>query len=101
MVKESHPGYKCHVFVCVNNRTDERKACAHNKSSEIRQKLKIESRKRWPKETVRVSQSGCLGVCEQGPNVMIYPQNKWFTKVSIADVDQILNEIGKLVDTEK
>ena len=101
MVRESHPSYKCHVFVCVNNRTDKRKACAHNKSSEIRQKLKIESRKRWPKETVRVSQSGCLGVCEHGPNVMIYPQNKWFIKVSSADVDQILNEIGELVDTEK
>jgi len=30
MIRESHPGYKCHIFVCVNNRTDERKACAHN-----------------------------------------------------------------------
>jgi len=50
---------------------------------------------------VRISQSGCLGVCEHGPNVMIYPQNKWFTKVSIDDVDQILNEIGELIEIEK
>ena len=63
MIRESNPGYKCHVFVCVNNRTDDRKACAHNKSSEIRQKLKIESRKCWPKETVRSGISICHNFC--------------------------------------
>jgi (2Fe-2S) ferredoxin len=89
--------FKCHVFVCVNNRTDERKACAHQKSSEIRQKLKFESKKRWPKGMVRVTQTGCLGVCENGPNVMIYPQNKWYSKVTVDDTTQILDDIDRLL----
>ncbi len=97
MIQNEDGAYKCHIFVCVNHRTDERKACAHNKSSEIRQKLKIEARKRWPKNLVRVSQSACLGVCEQGPNIMIYPQDKWFSNVKIEDVGKILTEIERLL----
>ena len=97
MIQNKNAAYTCHIFVCVNHRTDERKACAHNKGSEIRQKLKIEVRKRWSKDLVRVSQSGCLGVCEQGPNVMIYPQNKWYSNVKTEDVEKILSEVERLL----
>ena len=46
---------------------------------------------------VRVTQTGCLGVCEDGPNVMIYPQNKWYSKVTVDDTDQILDDIDRLL----
>jgi (2Fe-2S) ferredoxin len=97
LAKLSEITFECHVFVCVNNRTDERKACAHQKSNEIRQKLKFESKKRWPNGIVRVTQTGCLGVCEYGPNVMIYPQNKWYSKVTPEDIDLILDDIDGLL----
>jgi (2Fe-2S) ferredoxin len=92
--------FKCHVFVCVNNRTDSRKACAQHDSAAIRQKLKIESKNRWPKGMVRVSQTGCLGICEQGPNVMIYPQNKWYSNVTLNDTETILEEIEASISNQ-
>ncbi len=97
LIDRSQPAYRCHIFVCVNMRTDERKACAHGKSAKIRQKLKLETRKRWTKDVVRVSQSGCLGACEDGPNVMLYPQNKWFARVAEEDVAAILDEVDQIM----
>lgn len=101
MANLSEISFKCHVFVCVNNRTDERKACAHQNSSDIRQKLKFESKKKWPSGMVRVTQTGCLGVCEHGPNVIIYPQNKWYSNVTIDDIDRILDEIDRFIPRQR
>jgi (2Fe-2S) ferredoxin len=62
--------------------------------------LKARVKQRWPDHRIRVSQTGCLGVCEEGPNVMIYPQNLWFRQVTPADVDGILSVIEKLIKKE-
>ncbi len=94
--KEVEAPYFCHVLVCVNDRKNERKSCAQENSGEIRLQLKTQVKKRWPEANIRVSQTGCLGVCEEGPNVMIYPQNLWFKHVTLADIDRILDVIGQL-----
>lgn len=45
---------------------------------------------------VLVTSSGCLGPCEQGPTVVVYPDGTWYSKVTEADVNTILDEhIGK------
>jgi len=89
--------YKCHVFVCINDRKGEGQSCADGNSREIRLRLKEEAKKRWPSNVVRVSQSLCMGVCEYGPNVMIYPHGVWFSAVTVNDVDAIINEIERLL----
>jgi len=38
-----------------------------------------------------------MGLCEKGPNVMIYPQKVLFTNVSPADGDLIIEEIARLL----
>jgi (2Fe-2S) ferredoxin len=85
--------YTCHVFVCVNDRGGEQRSCADGNSVQIRQRLKEEALKKWPSDIVRVSQSLCMGLCQHGPNVMIYPHNIWFSAVKPDDVDSIINEI--------
>jgi (2Fe-2S) ferredoxin len=52
--------------------------------------------KGW-KGKVRVSTSGCMGVCATGPNVMIYPQKIWFSAVSADDVDEIVSAIEQIM----
>lgn len=89
--------YKCHVFVCVNDRKGERESCADGNSKEIRSRLKAEVKKRWPSGVVRVSQSLCQGLCEQGPNVMIYPHGIWFSSATLDDVDTIISEVERLL----
>jgi len=90
--------YKCHVLVCVNDRHGERKSCADGNSQEIRKRLKEAVKSMgWSKEDVRVSQSLCQGLCNAGPNVMIYPENILFSGVTVEDIPSILKKISDIL----
>lgn len=98
-MKNERPGespYKCHVFICVNDRGGTRKSCADGNGKEIAVRLKEAVKARgYPPGEVRVSQSLCLGLCEFGPNVLIYPQRIWFRGVAASDIDRILDAVDK------
>ena len=93
MLQQTSP-YVCHVLVCTNDRHGVRKACADGESSKLREHLK-ELVRQTPelKGRVRVSSAGCLGLCAQGPNVILYPQAIWFSGVTLADAPRLLGEI--------
>jgi len=46
---------------------------------------------------VRVSQSLCMGLCDAGPNLMIYPQGIWYSGVQLEDIDAIINTVETLL----
>jgi (2Fe-2S) ferredoxin len=96
-VNEGKSPYLCHLFVCVNDRHGERKSCADGKSPGIKDALKDQIEKRGWKGRVRVSHSGCMGLCAKGPNVMIYPQGIWFGAVTLQDTEAILAKIAELL----
>ena len=95
-IKESP--FVCHVFVCTNDRGGKRRSCADGDSLRIRADLKKKVSKRGGTKSVRVSQSGCLGLCSDGPNVIIYPQKIWFSEVSTEDVEQIVSKVEEILD---
>jgi (2Fe-2S) ferredoxin len=97
MVTPKDAPYVCHVFVCTNDRGGERKSCADNNSPLIRTTLKEAVNTRgWDKQ-VRVSQCGCMGLCGQGPNVILYPQKMWFSEVSVDDTEHIISQIAAIL----
>ena len=86
--------FVCHVFVCTNDLQGARKSCADGASAQLREQLKEAVGQRpHLKGRVRVSAAGCLGLCAQGPNVLLYPQSLWFSGVTSADLPQILAAI--------
>jgi (2Fe-2S) ferredoxin len=90
--------YCCHIFVCVNDRQGRRKSCADGQGREIRQLLKDRfDQLSLPEKSVRVSQSMCLGLCNEGPNLIIYPQGIWHSAVGIEDIDAIVKEVENLL----
>jgi (2Fe-2S) ferredoxin len=97
MEKEQQSPYDCHVFVCTNDRGGARKSCADGDSPEIRARLKAEINNRGWKGRVRVSQCGCMGLCAQGPNVMIYPQKAWFSAVTPEDAEDIIARLAEML----
>lgn len=97
-MKARKPPYQCHLFVCQKSRGGERKSCGDGEAADIKAILKEEINDRGWKGIVRVSESGCLGVCGVGPNVMIYPQGTWLTQVRSADVPEILKTIELLIN---
>ncbi len=97
MPKQNDVPYAAHVFVCTNDRGGARKSCADNNSQLVKSKLKdVAGEKGW-KGKVRISTSGCMGLCDKGANVLIYPQKVWFPQVSPDDLDEIVATIESYV----
>ncbi len=41
---------------------------------------------------VFINNTGCFGICEKGPIVVVYPDNVWYGSVTPDDVEEILDE---------
>jgi (2Fe-2S) ferredoxin len=93
MDKNSLPHRKI-VFVCVNERPPEDRVCCTARNGvAIRNKLKSMVKERKLAHLIRVSQSGCMDKCEQGANVMIFPDNIWYSHVEESDCEALLEEL--------
>jgi (2Fe-2S) ferredoxin len=97
MAEKKESPFISHIFVCTNDREGKRKSCADNNSQLVRSKLKEAVNEKGWKGKVRVSKSGCMGLCAKGSNVMIYPQKIWFSGVFPDDVDEIVSTVQGIV----
>lgn len=100
MHKQSEIPYVSHVFVCTNDRGGDGKSCADNNSQLTKAKLKQAVDENGWKGRVRISASGCMGLCGNGSHVMIYPQKIWFSEVLPDDVDEIVSAIERIMANE-
>lgn len=100
MIEKPSP-FVVHVFVCTNDRHGERKSCGDGGSNaQIAKALKAAVDERGWKGQVRITQSGCLGLCGQGPNVIIEPKHLVFSAVSEADLPEILSRIEQILTND-
>ena len=44
------------------------------------------------KDRVRINRAGCLDRCEEGPVIVVYPDDVWYTYVDKEDIDEIIDE---------
>ncbi len=86
--------YAHHVFFCCNQRKNGEACCADHAAQEMRDyaKAKVKSLKLTGKGKVRINQAGCLDRCEEGPVIVVYPEEVWYTYVDKADIDEIVEE---------
>lgn len=82
-----------HVFVCAQQRPPghPRGSCSHKGANELLQTFWQEAQKRNA-ETVSITYSGCLGPCDQGANVLVYPEGVLYGKVTKEDVAEIFDK---------
>ena len=100
MHKQREMPYVAHVFVCTNDRRGDGKSCADNNSLLTKTKLKQAVDEKGWKGRVRISTSGCMGLCGNGSHVMIYPHKVWFSEVLHDDVDEIVSAIERILADE-
>ena len=55
-------------------------------------KSKVKALKLAGPGKVRINQAGCLDRCEEGPVIVVYPEEVWYTYVDKADIDEIVEE---------
>ena len=59
----------------------------------------VEKRQLW--EKVAVNGTTCLGPCNLGASVVVYPEGIWYGQVGVKDVEEIMDQHivgGKLVE---
>ena len=91
-----------HVFVCTSSRINgtQKGYCHSNASSEIVTNFLESIEENDISDKVMITNTGCLGLCNEGPIVIIYPEGTWYGKVTPDDVDEIVESHlidGKIV----
>lgn len=91
MKTEKSP-YQRMIFVCMNASHDgeNRPVCTAGCAKEVLKAMKEEVKRRGLKGKVRVLKSGCMDLCEKGPNVMIFPDGTLHSGVSPQDLPELL-----------
>ncbi len=86
--------YERHVFFCTNRREQGAACCAGHGAQELRDyaKQRIKALGLDGKGKVRVNSAGCLGRCDEGPTLVVYPEAVWYTYVDQADIDDIVEQ---------
>ena len=99
-MKKREVPYKSHLFICGKSRGGKKKSCGDTLSPDLKPLLKDAIKDRGWKGIVRISESSCFGVCATGPNIMIYPQKIWLSKVTVADIPEILQTLEECLKLE-
>jgi (2Fe-2S) ferredoxin len=88
------PFYKHHVFMCLNKREAPENCCACHNSEAMQSyaKKRIKALGLNGEGKIRINQAGCLDRCEEGPVMVVYPEEIWYTYIDEKDIDEIIDE---------
>ena len=87
-------GVEKHILVCHGT------GCTSSKSTDVINNFRNIIKEKNI-ENVRVIQTGCFGLCSKGPIVIIRPEDTFYSMVTPADCEEIINTHileGKTVD---
>ncbi len=79
--------YEKQIFVCTNESDT---SCGKDTIGlKIFKELRAIAKEKGCHPRIRIAQAKCLGQCEKGCNIMSYPDNTWYSGVSLDDLDQL------------
>jgi len=82
--------YRYHVFACDQQKPEGIPCCSARGSRQVLDALRAEVAAQGLGDQVQVTACGSLGLCERGPNLVIYPEGVWYSGVTPADVPEIV-----------
>ncbi|HEY5575581.1 MAG TPA: NADH-quinone oxidoreductase subunit NuoF [Clostridiaceae bacterium] len=78
--------YRSQVLVCGGT------GCTSSGSNDIFAALKSELVSKGLEKEVEVVKTGCFGLCELGPVVIVYPEGAFYSQVKVDDVAELVEE---------
>lgn len=84
--------YAKHIFFCVNQRTNGERCCNDCQAEQFcaYAKTRLKALGLAGKAGARVNKAGCLGRCDEGPVIVIYPEGVWYRYETQQDIDEII-----------
>ena len=84
-----HP-FRHHVFACDQRKPEGLPCCAAHGSQAVIEALRREISTRGLADSVLLTPCASLGLCEHGPNLVVYPEGVWYSRVTPADVPEVV-----------
>jgi NADH:ubiquinone oxidoreductase subunit F (NADH-binding)/(2Fe-2S) ferredoxin/NAD-dependent dihydropyrimidine dehydrogenase PreA subunit len=78
--------YRSQVLVCGGT------GCTSSGSNDIFAALKSELASKGLEKEVEVVKTGCFGLCELGPVVIVYPEGAFYSQVKVEDISELVEE---------
>ncbi|MBR4711978.1 MAG: NADH-quinone oxidoreductase subunit NuoF [Clostridia bacterium] len=78
--------YRAHVLVCGGT------GCSSSGSATLIERFNQKIAEHGLDKEVKVIRTGCFGLCEAGPVVIVYPDGTFYSRVKPDDVDEIVSE---------
>lgn len=85
---------KRHLFVCTNERRpgDPLPCCSSRGGREVYEALRKAVAQAGLNREIWVTRTGCMVHCNTGVTVVVYPDDLWYGRVTVADVEELLRE---------
>ena len=98
--------FKHHVFFCCNQRPNGEGCCNNLGATEAQTyaKERIGELKLKGKGNIRINKAGCMDRCDDGPVIVVYPEEVWYSYVDKEDIEEIIQEHlvhGRIVERLK
>ena len=78
--------YRAHVLCCGGT------GCTSSGSAQLIERFEQKIAENGLDKEVKVIRTGCFGLCEAGPVVIVYPEGTFYSRVKVEDVDEIVSE---------
>ena len=78
--------YRAHVLVCGGT------GCTSSGSAKLIERFEDQIAANGLDKEVKVVRTGCFGLCEAGPVVIVYPDGTFYSRVKVENVDEIVTE---------
>jgi (2Fe-2S) ferredoxin/predicted O-methyltransferase YrrM len=83
--------FRFHVFVCDQQKSEGVPCCSCHGSAQTIDALRREIAAHSLEDEVQLTICGSLGMCDHGPNMIVYPDGIWYSGVGPADVPEIVD----------
>jgi (2Fe-2S) ferredoxin/SAM-dependent methyltransferase len=84
------PPFRLHVVVCTQEKPDRTPCCAAVGGRHLFEKVQNAVAGSEMAADVLVTGSSCFGTCERGPNMIVYPEGRWYTEVEEDEALEII-----------
>ncbi len=83
--------FRFHLFLCTQQKPEGVACCPVSGSIEVCEALQREIEARGLTHEVQLTTCGCMGLCDEGPVMVVYPEGVWYRRVRPADVNEIVD----------
>lgn len=83
--------FRYHVLICTQQKLEDKAYCKERGGEVVLKELRRQVYLHQLNQQVQITPCGCLGLCGQGPNMVVYPDGVWYSGITTQDMKDIVH----------